>query len=51
MGGACSTYGVEEKCMQGLVRKPERKIPLGRLKRRSESIRPGLEQEEGRKTG
>jgi hypothetical protein len=30
MGGACSAYGGEEKCMQGLVGKREGKRPLGR---------------------
>jgi len=37
MGGACNTYGGEEKCLQCLrgicrvlVAKPERKRPLGR---------------------
>jgi len=29
MGGACSTYGEEEKCIQELVGKPEGKRPLG----------------------
>jgi hypothetical protein len=26
MGGACSTYGAEKRCIQGLVGKPEGKI-------------------------
>jgi hypothetical protein len=30
MGGACSTYVGEERCIQVLVVKPEGKIPLGR---------------------
>jgi len=34
MGGACSTYGGEEKFIQVLVGKPERKRPLGRPRRR-----------------
>jgi hypothetical protein len=36
MGGACSTYGSDEKCMQGFVGKPEKWRPLGRLKYRWE---------------
>jgi len=36
MGGAFSTYGGEERCVQELVWKPERKRPLGRPKRRWE---------------
>jgi hypothetical protein len=36
MGGSCSTYGGEERCIQGLVRKPEGKRPLGRPRRRWE---------------
>jgi hypothetical protein len=36
MGGACSMYGVEERCVQGLVGKPEGKRPLGRPRRRWE---------------
>jgi uncharacterized protein YeaO (DUF488 family) len=28
MGGACGTYGIEEKCIRVLVRKAERKRPL-----------------------
>jgi hypothetical protein len=34
MGDECSTYGGEELCISGSVRKPERKRPLGRLRRR-----------------
>jgi len=30
VGGACSTYGVEQRCIQGLVEKLDRKRPLGR---------------------
>jgi hypothetical protein len=29
-GGACGTYGGEGKCVRLLLRKPERKSPLGR---------------------
>jgi hypothetical protein len=36
MGRACSTYGKENKCIQGLVGKPEGKRPLGRPRRRWE---------------
>ena len=36
MGGACSAYGGEERCIQGLVGKPEGKRPLGRPRRRWE---------------
>jgi hypothetical protein len=28
MGGACSTYGKEEKCVQTLIRNPERRKSL-----------------------
>jgi hypothetical protein len=34
MGGACSTYGIEEVCMQGFVGKPEGKRKLGIPRRR-----------------
>jgi len=27
MGGACGTYGRQEKCIQGLVGRPDRKMP------------------------
>ena len=30
MGGACSMYGGEERCIQGFGGKPEGKRPLGR---------------------
>jgi len=30
MGGACSTYGEKERCLQGFGGKCERKTPLGR---------------------
>jgi hypothetical protein len=36
MGGACSTYGGEEKLIQGLVGKPEGKRQLGRPRRKWE---------------
>jgi hypothetical protein len=36
MGRACSTYGEEEKCMQGLIGKPKGRRPLERTKRRRE---------------
>jgi len=36
MGGACSVYGGEERCIQGLVGKPEGKRPLGRCRHRWE---------------
>jgi hypothetical protein len=34
MGRTCSAYGGEERCIQGLVRKPEGKRPLGRPRSR-----------------
>jgi hypothetical protein len=36
IGGASGTHSGQERCIQGLVRRPERKRPLGRLKRRWE---------------
>ena len=36
MGGACSTYGGRERCIQVLVGKSEGKRPLGRPRRRWE---------------
>jgi len=39
VGGACGTYGEEERCVQGfrvLVGRPEGKRPLGRLRLRWE---------------
>ena len=36
MGGACSTYGEEEKCIQGFGGKPKGKKPLGRPRHRWE---------------
>jgi len=30
MGGACSTFGGEERCIQGLVGKPKGKRPHGK---------------------
>ena len=51
MGGACSTYGGEEKCVQELVWKPEGKRPRGRPKLRWEdNIKTDL-QEVGWKHG
>ena len=34
MGGECSPYGGEERRIEGLVGKRERKKPLGRSRRR-----------------
>jgi hypothetical protein len=34
MGGACSTHGGEEECVQGFGGKPEGKKPLGETRRR-----------------
>jgi hypothetical protein len=36
MGRACSLYGGEERCRQGLVGKPEGWRPLGRTRHRRE---------------
>ena len=36
MGGACSMYGGEKRCIQGLMEKPKRKRPPGRPRRRWE---------------
>ena len=36
MDGICSTYGGEQRCMQGFGGKPEGKRPLGRPRRRWE---------------
>jgi hypothetical protein len=36
MGGICSTHGDDEKCIQHLVRKPERKRPPERSRHRWE---------------
>ena len=36
VGGACSTYVGEKRCIKGLVGKPEGKRPLGRPRRRWE---------------
>ena len=45
MGGACSAYGREERRIQGLVGKPERKRPLGRPRLRWEdNIKIDLEE-------
>jgi hypothetical protein len=46
MGGACSAYGGGERRVQGLVGRPEGKIPLGRPRRRWEdNIKMDLQQE------
>jgi len=37
MGGECSTYGGEKRCIQGFGGKPEGKRPLGRPRRRWEN--------------
>jgi hypothetical protein len=34
VGGTCGTHGGREKCLQGLVGRPEVKRPLGRPRRR-----------------
>ena len=45
MGEVCSAYGGEEKRIQGLMGKPERKRPLGRPRRRWEdNIKMGLQE-------
>jgi len=36
MGGACSIYGGQERCTEGLVGQPEGKRPLGRPSHRWE---------------
>jgi hypothetical protein len=36
MGGACSTHGLEERCIKGFGRRPKGKRPLGRPRRRWE---------------
>jgi hypothetical protein len=37
MGGACSTYGGEERCIRVFVGKPEGKRPIGSPRRRREN--------------
>ena len=37
MGGACGTYGLEERCIQVFVGRPDGKRPLGTPKRRWEN--------------
>jgi len=45
MGGACSIYGGEERCIQFFVGKPEGKRPLGRPRHRWEdNIKMGLQE-------
>jgi len=34
MSGACGSYGREQRCIQGVCRRPEGKTPLGRPLRR-----------------
>jgi len=36
IAGACSTYGGEERCFQGLMWEPEEKRPLGKPSRKWE---------------
>jgi hypothetical protein len=47
MGGACSTYVREVRCIQVLVGKPEGKRPLGRPRRRLDHYIKMEIQEEG----
>ena len=45
MGGSCGTYGGEERCIQGLERKYDRKGPLLRHRRRCEdNIKASLQE-------
>jgi hypothetical protein len=45
MGGACSTYGEKRDAYRILVGRPERRRPLGRLRRRWEdNIKMDLEE-------
>jgi hypothetical protein len=37
MGGACGTYGGQERCIQGFDGEPDGKSPLGRPRRRWEN--------------
>ena len=44
MGGACSTYGGERRCIQGLAGKPEGKRPLGKPMRKwKDNIKMGFQ--------
>ena len=44
MGGECSTYGGEDRCIRVLVGKPEGKGPLGRPRRKwDDNIKKGLQ--------
>jgi hypothetical protein len=47
MGGACSIYGGEERCMQVFRGKPEGKRPLGRPRHRWEDTVKMCSQEVG----
>jgi hypothetical protein len=48
MGGACGTHGRGEKCMQVLVRKLDRKIPLVSPRHKwKDNINMVLKQNEG----
>jgi len=38
MGGPCSTYEGEERCIEGFGRETEGKRPLGRSRRRWENV-------------
>jgi hypothetical protein len=45
MGGACSTYGGEQKCIQGIGGETEGKRPLGRPRyRREDSIKMDIQE-------
>ena len=45
MGGACSTYGGKERCVQGFGWKPEEMRPLGRPRLRwDDNINMGLQE-------
>jgi len=44
VGGECSTYGGEDRCIRVLVGKPEGKGPLGRPRRKwDDNIKKGLQ--------
>jgi len=45
MYGVCSTYGGEQRCVQGFGGKPEVKRPLGRPRhRREDNIKMGFQE-------
>jgi hypothetical protein len=49
MGGVCSTYGDEERCLEGFVEQPEGRRSLGRPRRRLEdNIKMDLQEVEWR---